>query len=163
MVDTVDAATRSRMMAGIGSRNTKPELLVRRHLHARGFRYTLGGAGLPGRPDIVLPKWKVAVFVNGCFWHWHGCHLSKIPNANCTFWETKLMANQTRDDVSQMAIVSTGWRVAIVWECALRGSFAESQLPRLIRNLERWIRTKPKSKVLELPSSTTPRVLHKTK
>jgi DNA mismatch endonuclease, patch repair protein len=151
MVDTVDAATRSRMMAGIGSRNTQPELLVRRHLHARGFRYTLDGAGLPGRPDIVLPKWKVAIFVNGCFWHWHGCHLSKIPDANRAFWETKLMANQARDYVSQMAIVSAGWRVAIVWECALRGKLAESQLPRLIRNLERWIRAKPKSKVLELP------------
>jgi DNA mismatch endonuclease, patch repair protein len=151
MVDTVDAATRSRMMAGIGSRNTQPELLVRRNLHARGFRYTLDGAGLPGRPDIVLPNWKVAIFVNGCFWHWHGCHLSKIPDANRAFWETKLMATQARDYVSQMAIVSAGWRVAIVWECALRGKLAESQLPRLSRNLERWIRAKPKSKVLELP------------
>jgi DNA mismatch endonuclease, patch repair protein len=163
MVDIVDAATRSRMMAGIKSRNTRPELLVRHHLHSRGFRYTLDGAGLPGRPDIVLPKWKVAIFVNGCFWHWHGCHLSKIPSANRSFWETKLTANQTRDDVSQMAIVSAGWRVAIVWECALRGSFAESQLPHLIRNLERWIRAEPKSKVLELPSTIVPRVFQDTK
>jgi DNA mismatch endonuclease, patch repair protein len=163
MVDTVDAAKRSRMMAGIGSRNTKPELLVRRSLHARGLRYTLDGAGLPGRPDIVLPKWKVAIFVNGCFWHWHGCHLSKIPETNRTFWETKLMANQIRDDVSQMALVSAGWRVAIVWECGLRGSLAESQLPQLIRNLERWIRAEPKSKVLELPSTIVPRVFQNTK
>jgi DNA mismatch endonuclease, patch repair protein len=163
MVDTVDTATRSRMMAGIGSRNTQPELLVRRHLHARGFRYTLDGAGLPGRPDIVLPKWKVAIFVNGCFWHWHGCHLSKIPDTNRAFWETKLMANQTRDDVSQMAIVSTGWRVAIVWECALRGHLAESKLPRLMQNFERWIRGKSKHMVLELPSTTDPRVGQNTK
>jgi DNA mismatch endonuclease, patch repair protein len=110
MVDTVDAATRSRMMAGIGSRNTRPELLVRRQLHARGFRYTLDGAGLPGRPDIVLPKWKVAIFINGCFWHWHGCHLSKIPDANRTFWETKLMTNQTRDDVSLASCPRMGVR-----------------------------------------------------
>jgi DNA mismatch endonuclease, patch repair protein len=163
MVDTVDAATRSRMMAGIGSRNTRPELLVRRQLHARGFRYTLDGAGLPGRPDIVLPKWKVAIFINGCFWHWHGCHLSKIPDANRTFWETKLMTNQTRDDVSQMAIVSAGWRVALVWECALRGQLAESKLPRLMQNLERWIRGESKPKVLELPSATNPRVSQNTK
>ncbi len=163
MVDTVDAATRSRMMAGIRSRNTKPELLVRHHLHARGFRYTLDGAGLPGRPDIVLPKWKVAIFVNGCFWHWHGCPLSKIPAANRLFWETKLKANQIRDDLSQMALVSAGWRVAIVWECGLRDILAESRLPLLIRNLEHWIRYKPKSKTLELPSAAASRVSQNTK
>lgn len=156
MVDTVDAATRSRMMAGIGSRNTQPELLVRRHLHSHGFRYVLDGAGLPGRPDIVLPKWKVAIFVNGCFWHWHGCHLSKIPDTNRAFWETKLMTNQVRDDVSQMAIVSAGWRVAVIWECALRARLAE--LPRLMQSLELWIKGDSKPRMLELPSTTNPRV-----
>jgi DNA mismatch endonuclease, patch repair protein len=151
MVDTVDAATRSRMMAGIRSRNTQPELLVRRHLHARGFRYTLDGAGLPGRPDIVLPRWKVAIFVNGCFWHWHGCSLSKLPSSNRAFWSAKLTTNQTRDTVSQLALVSAGWRIAVIWECALRGKPAESQLPPLIDKLDQWIRGNSKSMVLELP------------
>jgi DNA mismatch endonuclease, patch repair protein len=153
MVDIVDAATRSRIMAGIGSRNTQPELLVRRHLHAHGFRYTLDGAGLPGRPDIVLPKWKVAIFVNGCFWHWHGCSLSKLPSSNRRFWRAKLKTNQTRDTVSQLALISAEWRIAVIWECALRGKLAESQLPPLIDKLDQWIRGNSKSMVLELPIS----------
>lgn len=154
MVDVVDAATRSRMMAGIKRGNTQPELLVRRQLHARGFRYSLDGAGLPGRPDIVLAKWKVAVFVNGCFWHMHGCKLSKFPASNRAFWKTKLMANQTRDEVSEMSLISAGWRIAVIWECALRGPQATPLIPKVIEKLDFWIRSKPDSMRLEIP--TTP-------
>jgi DNA mismatch endonuclease, patch repair protein len=154
MADVVDAATRSRMMANITSKNTKPELLVRHQLHARGLRYVLGGAGLPGRPDIVLPKWKVAVFVHGCFWHWHACHLSRLPSTNRSFWRTKLGKNQTRDTVSTLALVSGGWRVAVVWECALRGSAPLQHLAKQMNALAKWIKTPgSRSRVLELPDA----------
>ena len=145
-------------MAGIGSRNTKPELLVRRHLHCRGLRFVLGGAGLPGRPDIVLPKWKTAVFVHGCFWHWHGCALSKLPASNKRFWKGKLSSNRDRDIVAMLALMSAGWRVANVWECALRGKPALERLDRSMNDLVRWIRRPRKSGFLELPAIAGARV-----
>ena len=94
MPDIVDTVTRSRMMAGIQSKNTRPEIIVRKALHARGFRYSLHSKSLPGKPDIVMPKWKVVIFVHGCFWHWHGCRLSKLPASNPDFWSAKLAGNQ---------------------------------------------------------------------
>lgn len=154
MTDVVDAATRSRMMAGIGGKNTRPELLVRRELHKRGLRYKLGGAGLPGRPDIVLPKWRVAVFVHGCFWHWHGCPLSKVPRTNSDFWLAKLSANADRDIVTTISLISADWRVAIVWECALRGKRAIEQLPRRMDTLASWTQTPDSRPWLELPLSS---------
>lgn len=151
MADVVDAATRSRMMAGIGGKNTQPELLVRKELHRRGLRYVLNGAGLPGRPDVVLPKWKVAVFVHGCFWHWHGCALSKLPANNRPFWETKLDANTSRDTVALLSLLSAGWRVATVWECALRGKDAMAKLPFRMDTLASWIQHPSAQPALELP------------
>lgn len=151
MVDVVDPATRSRMMAGIRGKDTKPELLVRSALHKRGFRFALHSAGFPGRPDIVLPKWRVAIFVHGCFWHWHGCRLSKLPSTNIQFWKTKLSSNQYRDELSQLSLVSAGWRMAVIWECALRGRQAMSQLPELFNRLDCWIRSSETSPALELP------------
>jgi DNA mismatch endonuclease (patch repair protein) len=154
MADVVDAATRSRMMANITSKNTKPELLVRHQLHARGLRYVLGGAGLPGRPDIVFPKWKVAVFVHGCFWHWHACHLSRLPSSNRKFWRAKLGKNQTRDTVSLLALLSAGWRVATIWECALRGSVALHQLNRNMDALSKWVKSPgARTRALEFPDA----------
>ncbi len=151
MVDIVDRETRSRMMAGIRSHNTKPEMLIRQQLHACGFRYTLRGAGLPGRPDIVMSRWKVAVFIHGCFWHWHGCALSKMPTTNVPFWTKKLYGNKFRDEVALLTLISGGWRVAIVWECALRGKAAHSELPYLTRQLDNWIRRQPTVPMLEIP------------
>lgn len=141
MVDVVNPATRSRMMSGIGTRDTKPELMVRKSLHAQGLRYVLGGAKLPGRPDIVFPSRKVAIFVHGCFWHWHGCQLSKIPSSNTEFWQIKLAGNKSRDLVAELSLISAGWRVAVVWECATRGPMSakfESQM----QTLSRWIAKK---------------------
>ena len=153
MADVVDAATRSRMMSKIRSQDTKPELLVRRHLHARGLRYVLGGAGLPGRPDLVFPRWKVAVFVHGCFWHWHACHLSRLPASNRKFWRSKLNNNQTRDAVSLLSLLSAGWRVATIWECSLRGSVALQQLNRKMDTLSNWIKSpRTRKRVLEFPA-----------
>ena len=155
MADVVDAATRSRMMSKIRSQDTKPELLVRRHLHARGLRYVLGGAGLPGRPDLVFPRWKVAVFVHGCFWHWHACHLSRLPASNRKFWRAKLNNNQTRDAVSLLSLLSAGWRVATIWECSLRGTVALQQLNRKMDLLSNWIKSPgTRKRVLELPAYT---------
>ena len=149
MADVVDAATRSRMMSKIRSQDTKPELLVRRHLHARGLRYVLGGAGLPGRPDLVFPRWKVAVFVHGCFWHWHACHLSRLPASNRKFWRSKLNNNQTRDAVSLLSLLSAGWRVATIWECSLRGKSATGHLPKMLDDLAGWIRGSQRHVVFE--------------
>lgn len=151
MADVVDAATRSRMMAGISGKNTQPELLVRKELHRRGLRYVLNGAGLPGRPDVVLPKWKVAIFVHGCFWHLHGCSLSKMPANNRLFWETKLDANTSRDIVALLSLMSAGWRVAVIWECALRGKDAAAKLALRMDTLATWIQHRRSQPTLELP------------
>lgn len=121
MTDTVDSQTRSRMMANIRSTDTKPEMSLRRSLHALGFRYRLHAAGLPGKPDIVLPKYRAALFVHGCFWHRHAdCRFVSSPATRPDFWAAKFSANVTRDRAVRAALLRAGWRVAIIWECALR-------------------------------------------
>ena len=150
MADVVDAATRSRMMAGIRSKGTTPEVLIRKALHARGFRFRLDSRGLPGRPDVVLSRWKVAIFVHGCFWHWHGCHLSKMPASNTPFWKSKLAANQERDLLAQLTLISAGWRTVTIWECALRGKAALERLPQLMDQLAVWIRDQAEHPAFEI-------------
>lgn len=120
MVDVVDSATRSRMMSGIRGKNTKPEWLVRKGLHTLGFRYRLHVKELPGKPDIVLPKYRAAVFVHGCFWHGHCCPLFKWPSTRREFWRKKIEGNVTRDQRATQALIESGWRVATIWECGLR-------------------------------------------
>ncbi|MDO8778623.1 MAG: very short patch repair endonuclease [Burkholderiaceae bacterium] len=156
MSDVVDSATRSRMMSGIRSQNTKPEIIIRKALHARGFRYSLHPKGIPGKPDIVMPKWRVAIFVHGCFWHLHGCALSKMPSNNAEFWLTKLSGNQRRDAIVKQQLADSGWRSVTIWECATRGKAAMANLPALIDELAHWIRNQAKSSYLELgaPGST---------
>jgi DNA mismatch endonuclease (patch repair protein) len=118
MADIVDRATRSRMMAGIRGRDTKPEITVRRYLHRRGFRFRLRGRRLPGRPDIVLPKYAAVVMVHGCFWHSHnGCKYAYKPKSNKSFWREKLAGNAARDNVNRRRLAKLGWRVFTVWEC----------------------------------------------
>ena len=153
MADIVDAATRSRMMAGIQSKNTKPEILIRKALHAKGLRYSLHSNHLPGKPDIVMPKWRVVIFVHGCFWHWHGCHLSKIPATRTAFWTTKLAGNRHRDAIATQQLLAAGWRVATVWECATRGMSALNNLPTLIEHLTFWIRNPEQPSTLEITAS----------
>lgn len=123
MTDIVSAAIRSRMMAGIKGKNTKPELHVRRFLHRKGFRYRLHDRGLSGKPDLVLKKHHCVIFVHGCFWHRHsGCRFATTPATRPEFWLAKLNANRERDVANQEKLVSTGWRIAVVWECALRAA-----------------------------------------
>ncbi|MEK9842364.1 very short patch repair endonuclease [Thalassospira sp.] len=120
-MDIVDAKTRSRMMSGIRSRNTKPEVLLRKALHAMGYRYRLNVRLLPGSPDIVLPKWRVVIFVHGCFWHRHrDCKKATTPATNTDFWNKKFEANTRRDKTAIEELHKLGWRTAIVWECAIR-------------------------------------------
>jgi len=120
-MDIVDQPTRSRMMSGIRSTNTKPEIIVRSLLHRQGFRFKLHDKNLPGKPDIVLPKHHATIFVNGCFWHGHDCHLFKMPSTRQDFWQTKIENNRKNDDRSVKSLRSLGWRVATVWECAVKG------------------------------------------
>ena len=137
MVDVVDAATRSRMMSGIRGRNTKPERLIRSLLHRRGFRFRIDVRDLPGRPDIVLPRYHAVVFVHGCFWHGHGCHLFKWPQTRPEFWREKIGRNRGNDERAVEALRAAGWRVAIVWECALRR--ANRDVEGVIQQLADWL------------------------
>lgn len=121
MTDIVDKATRSRMMSSIKGKDTKPELAVRRLLHAAGFRYRLHRRDLPGKPDLVLPKYNLVIFVHGCFWHQHqGCHYAYTPASNSEKWAAKLEGNRQRDQVQQQQLLDMGWRVLVIWECGLK-------------------------------------------
>ena len=137
MVDVFDRQTRSRVMARIRSKNTSPEVLLRSYLHGKGLRFRLHVPELPGRPDIVLPRYRVAVFVHGCFWHRHrGCALAATPGSNRAFWKRKLEGNRARDEGQIAELLSAGWRVAVFWECGARKGVAD---PKALSALEKWV------------------------
>ena len=122
MSDTLSQSQRSYNMSRIRGKNTKPEIQVRKWLHARGFRFRLQDRRLPGKPDIVLPKYGVAIMVNGCFWHGHkGCRYATKPKTNTEFWEAKIAGNKHRDEVTTAHLEALGWTVITVWECELSG------------------------------------------
>lgn len=134
MVDIVSPAVRSRMMSGIQGKNTKPEIMVRKMLHAMGYRFRLHQRDLPGVPDIVMPGRKVAIFVHGCFWHMHGgCRFAKLPSTRAEFWKAKLQSNIDRDQSSTVKLNALGWRVLWVWECSIRAKDAPEALPTQLR------------------------------
>jgi DNA mismatch endonuclease, patch repair protein len=146
MADVVDPATRSRMMAGIRGTNTSPELVLRRRLHAAGLRYRLHGSKVFGRPDIVFPGRRVAIFVHGCFWHRHdGCHWCSTPSSNTEFWSRKFERNVARDTQVLEALLADGWRVALVWECGLR----PAHIDRTVRALLAWMKDPESSPFFE--------------
>jgi DNA mismatch endonuclease (patch repair protein) len=126
MADIVSASKRSKMMAGIKGKNTKPELIIRSLLHREGFRYRLHAKNLPGKPDLVFPKYRAVIFVHGCFWHGHNCHLFKWPKSRPEFWREKIEGNQKRDSASFTQLMENGWRICTIWECALKGSHRKS-------------------------------------
>ncbi len=127
MADIVSIEIRSRMMSSIRARDTKPEMLVRRYLHALGFRYRLSPRELPGRPDLLLPKYRAAIFVHGCFWHGHEeCRFATTPSTRTEFWQKKISANKARDAAVVDKLYEMGWRVGVVWECALRSKRQEA-------------------------------------
>lgn len=153
MVDVVDKAARSRMMAGIRGQNTQPELLLRRLLHRKGFRFSLRSKNLPGRPDIVLPRYDAVIFVHGCFWHRHaGCAYTTNPGTRIDFWTDKFRKNVERDERVTAELLSEGWRVFTVWECGLRHQ-ADEVAERLSRLLK--VKSCLKYELPELPPKRT--------
>ncbi len=141
MSDITDPATRSRMMAAIRARDTSPELAVRHALHERGFRYRLHLRHLPGRPDIVLPRYRAVIFVNGCFWHRHGCANSRLPTTRQDFWRNKLETNVARDDRNRRDLEALGWRIATVWECEIRTAQRDGSTD-IYDRLSAWLKEK---------------------
>jgi DNA mismatch endonuclease (patch repair protein) len=129
MADVLSPVQRSAMMSAVGREDTSPELVVRRLLHSLGYRFRLHRRDLPGTPDVVLPKYRTALFVHGCFWHAHSaCRFSKLPATRTDFWTQKLNANRNRDQRVQSELLALGWRVLIVWECATRSAVLQRQL-----------------------------------
>lgn len=122
MSDVLTVEQRRLNMSRIKGRDTKPELLIRRGLHARGFRYRLHERKLPGSPDLVFPRYRVAILIHGCFWHGHDCPMFHLPATRRDFWSAKIAANQARDTKTHKALLALGWRVLTVWECCLRGA-----------------------------------------
>lgn len=139
MADVLTPAQRSLNMSRIRGRDTKPELVVRRGLHARGLRFRLHRRDLPGRPDLVLPRYRTAIFIHGCFWHGHHCPMFKWPATRPDFWKRKIGGNRERDAAAVAALRREGWRVLLIWECAARGP---AKLPpaTLMDRCERAIR-----------------------
>lgn len=138
MADVHSAETRSYNMSRIRGKDTKPEELVRKFLFSQGFRYRKNDARLPGKPDIVLPKYKSVVFVNGCFWHGHtGCRYFVWPKNNAEFWKKKIVGNITRDQKNYMLLREQGWRVFVVWECELKHSVITKTLDSLVKDIKR--------------------------
>lgn len=131
MADTKTPAERSENMSRIRSTNTKPEEIVRKYLFSHGFRYRKNDKRYPGKPDIVLPKYHTIIFVNGCFWHMHGCSRSRLPRSNQEYWKPKIERNIQRDAENQQKLEADGWKVIVVWECELKKRTAEKRLSRL--------------------------------
>jgi DNA mismatch endonuclease Vsr len=125
-------------MSGIKGKNTKPEIRVRKALYSRGFRYRLHVKGLPGKPDIVFGKRKAVIFIHGCFWHGHDCHLFKWPSTRQEFWRQKINRNREKDAESEALLSEAGWRILTIWECALKGKTRLDFEP-LIDDISEWI------------------------
>lgn len=138
MADIVSPQKRSEMMSGIKGKNTKPELFIRKALHALGFRYRLHVKGMPGKPDLVFSKYKAIILVQGCFWHGHDCHLFKWPKSRPDFWREKILKNKQNDEQAILALREDNWRVLQLWECALKG---KERLPKedVIEAVTNWL------------------------
>lgn len=128
---------RSEIMSKISGKETKPEILVRQYLFRQGFRYRKNDERLPGKPDIVLPKYKTVIFVNGCFWHGHDCPAGKLPNTNREFWETKIKSNIERDKRNYEELERAGWKVIVIWQCELKN---KKLMTKTLKETERKIR-----------------------
>lgn len=135
----VGQSVRSKMMSNIRSKSTAPEVLIRKALFARGFRYRINDRSLPGKPDIVFPRYKAVIFVNGCFWHGHECALFRWPKTNVDFWRRKIMSNRNRDELVDGILRNRGLRVLRLWECALRGRSQTVNV--VVDQVSGWVRS----------------------
>lgn len=145
---------RSRNMRAIRGKDTKPELVVRRMLHRSGFRYRLQAKGLPGKPDLAIKKYKLAIFVQGCFWHWHGCEFFRVPKTRTEWWTEKLSRNRERDQRDLAALLAQGWRVLWIWECYLKKhkNSGEDAILEAARSLIEMKNIQDETRFVELPS-----------
>ncbi len=133
MSDVLTKEQRHHCMSNVKSKNTKPEILVRKFLFSHGYRYRVNRKDLPGKPDIVLPKYKIVVFINGCFWHGHeNCKYATIPETNHDFWFTKISGNVERDKLTREKLTQMGWRVIYIWQCQLKAKEKDATLKNLI-------------------------------
>ena len=141
MADIVDASTRSRIMSGIRSKDTLQEIEIRKRLFALGFRYRLHDNKLPGKPDIVFPKYSAVIFIHGCFWHAHDCDLFRWPASRKAFWKAKLVGNRARDLEHLAELKKLGWRVLIIWECAYRGigKKRNEEICAVVKKAAKWL------------------------
>lgn len=140
MADVHDEATRRRNMSAIRGKNTKPEITLRKELFRRGFRFRLHRKDLPGKPDIVLPKYHAVIQVQGCFWHGHnGCPLFKLPSSRQDFWLNKINSNKTRDAENTRKLLESGWRICEIWECSMKGK-GRKPLEDVMSELSEWLR-----------------------
>jgi DNA mismatch endonuclease (patch repair protein) len=136
------------MMSAIRGKDTRPEMLVRRGLHARGLRYRLHVRALPGTPDLVFPAARAVLFVHGCFWHGHSCHLFRMPSTRAEFWEAKIARNRLVDERSGLALADLGWRVGVIWECALKGR-TRRPIDEVLTHCGDWLRSEAPALVIE--------------
>lgn len=146
MTDIVSKGTRSRMMAGIKNKNTKPEMLVRRLLFSNGFCYRLHDKRLPGKPDIYLPKYNCVIFIQGCFWHGHQCKYFKWPQTNKSFWHTKISTTKSHDLIVQEQLIKLNYHVIVIWECEIKNNW-----PIIIQNLPMLIKDRNCASLVCLP------------
>lgn len=147
MMDNVDKKTRSKIMASVGQRDTGPEMLLRKELHRHGFRYRLHDKNLPGSPDLVLKQYHAVIFVHGCFWHRHGCKLSTSPSIRKQFWQNKFKQNIKRDKRNNEKLLRLGWRVLIIWQCAIK----EPSIDSISKMVAKWLNSNKKYR--ELPNT----------
>ena len=147
-MDVVDKKTRSRMMSGIRGKNTQPELIIRKALFSQGFRYKLHDKNLPGKPDLVFPKYHSLVFIHGCFWHGHNCHLFKWPSTRPEFWKKKINTNKKVDKRNYKKLKKEGWHIMTIWECAVKGK-KRKPIENIIYSTTKWIKYEDRDKVIK--------------
>ena len=148
MADIVSPSTRSRMMAAIRSKNTKPELVIRKALHARGFRFRLHTPKLPGKPNLVFPKYRAVIFVHGCFWHGHHCTLFRWPKTREEFWKEKIDKNRSHDLAVMDELARHGWKILLIWECAMKGK-GRKPIKDIVDTCTEWLKNNHSNKEIK--------------
>ena len=134
-------------MSCIRGKDTKPEVLIRKLLFKKGYRYRLHQKDIPGKPDIVFPKYNAVILVNGCFWHYHECHLFKMPATDTLKWKTKLEGNRKRDELNILKLRESGWRVLVIWECSFKGKGKQKPLlSQIADKADKWLKSKSEYK-----------------